>query len=268
MDSIIIIIPTHSAYIDICENFLALLQKNWVECPYKVIISLTGKKIELENYEVMYNGETATLPECIYNAAKRYSAKFYMCFLGDAFINKKINFLEIKDLYSFMIQNHINYCSLTPVIPHKKVNNVNEKFRYINIKDRYSHNFIAFMASLKFIEDEFKDKLTDLDFEIKYLNLANNTNKSYYFTDRIIATRNIFEILPGIKKGKWDRMILKKLEKKNPEIRFSEREKMSYRKILINRCSYYLQPIFPNILRIILKKMIKKYLKVNFTTEI
>ena len=50
----IIIVPTHSSYIDICENFISVLHKNWSPENYICILSICGphtvKKFLVDGY--------------------------------------------------------------------------------------------------------------------------------------------------------------------------------------------------------------------------
>ncbi len=84
----VIVLPTHSDYIEITKIFLQLLKKNWSDCPFKIIISVTGEKIVVDDAEIVYNGKKASLIDCLVNVSKQYNSKYYISFLGDAFINK------------------------------------------------------------------------------------------------------------------------------------------------------------------------------------
>ena len=90
MHDFLIVLPTHSNYCKITENFLELLKKNWKDCPFDVIVSITGEDVRLDGVRSVYNGKNATLIDCLVNASKKYKSNYYISFLGDAFINKAI----------------------------------------------------------------------------------------------------------------------------------------------------------------------------------
>lgn len=264
--NILIVIPTHSNYIDICIDFLKLFSKYWEDCPYKMVISICGAKTTIPGYDVICNGSNATLPQCIYNAAQQYNADYYMCFLGDAFITKMVDTNLIKKIIEDIYINNINYCSLLPMYRKSKEKRIGKDLRYINSDDRYSHTFIAFICTSKFVLEEFNDCITDLDFENKYLNLT-NLKKKEYFKDRVIVKSNYLNLYPGIKKGCWDRRVLHKLKKENPELDFSYRKKLSFKTTIINFLSFKLSAHLPNKIRIFIKKNCEKILRIKFVTK-
>lgn len=240
-NELILVIPTHSNYMDVCDIFLELLEKNWSDIKFKIVISLTGNNIKYKNYEVLYNGETASLPTCIYNVAKKYDSDYYLCMLGDAFINKKICNFDVTELLSALKENKINYCSLLPRKSIKKQKKVNNWFRYIYSKDRYNHTFVSFFASKTFIYNEFSNGCSDLDFENKYLQIAEDNSKSFYYNDRVVLTKNNFNIIPGINKGKWDRYAYKILKRNNENIVLCDRPLQSKSNYIVD---HYLTKVY------------------------
>ena len=65
-----ILIPTHSAYMDICENFISVLRRSWKDCPYPVKIALCGKQTDSDIAEKIYCGEGTTLTKALVEAVK------------------------------------------------------------------------------------------------------------------------------------------------------------------------------------------------------
>ncbi len=231
---LIIVMATHSSYIDICKNFLELIKKNWADCPYRIIIALTGDDVEDDfgSCEKYYCGKQSTLTDCIRKVSDIYKFKYYMCFLGDAFLSKKVSDDDVKDFVDEIEKLDIDYCCLYPKVPIKKCKMAGKWTRYINSLDRYSHSFIAYIASKRFIDSEFGLGSNDLKFEVKYLKIASEKNE-YYFDKHVILKNNIFNIKPGIVKGKWDRIVLSNLRRNNPEIDFAYRPKISIFKQLL-----------------------------------
>lgn len=263
----VIIVPTNSAYLDVCKNFFELLMINWKDCTYKVVFSICGNDEKFSMDESVYNGPNATLTECIVNASNMYPADYYLVFLGDAFVSKKVKTEDVKKCL-FELKNYkINYCRLQPkatVIKQKKAGTL---LRYINVKERYAHSFISFIATKEFINSEFGPNITDRDFELKYLELANKEDISFYFDDRTILRKDIFHIMPGIEKGKWDRIVLRKLKRNYPEIDFTKRELISIQKEMFLMMRSKVYPIIPNNIRRFIKNKMKIKAKDLFDTE-
>lgn len=261
----LIILPTYSNYLDVCFCFLELLEKKWENHP-KVILSIIGDNKSIKNYDFIYNEKGTSLPKAIYNATKKYKADYYFCLLGDAFITENINQQFVERLLSIMTEKKINYCSLLPVKSSLQPKKNRDIFNYIKYQDRYSHNFIAFIASEKFIQEEFSNNITDFEFELKYLKIANEMLKGY-FDDRIILNRNYMNINHGISKGKWIRKTYKMLLKQNLDKPLPNRRIMSIKETLLLNVGLLINWIFPNKIRILLKKFLSKYLFMKFPTK-
>ncbi len=263
MPKINIIIPTHSSYKNTVLTFLQLLEKNWQNCPYDIIVSMTGKKTKIEKYTVLYNGKNASLIDCLANATKKYPSDYYISFLGDAFINKKINAAETERILETLAQNKIDYCSLNYVRNYKKAKNFDSRLRYINPRDRYSHSFVAFVASRDYILNELTNFSSDLDFEKHYL----ACKSSFYYNNHLIVKQNYFNILPSIEKGKWDRINLCRLKHDNPEVKFEQRPISSLTYSLIVHARKKIIRFLPSGIRNASKKILSKTTGRQFTAE-
>lgn len=166
MKKILVSLVTHSAYKDVCDNFIALFDKNWHNCAYDFCISVIGEKISFPGQNTVFHGENCTLPEALYNVVNNSEYDYCISFLGDAFINKSIDNKMVESLIKELDENNIAYCNLIPRIAyrfHKKMATKNT--RYISTSDSYNMSFVAFIASREFILKEFAGKVTDLDFE-------------------------------------------------------------------------------------------------------
>lgn len=268
----VIIITSHSAYLDVCQNFIFLFNKYWNNCPFKIVLSYYGENINVadnfQNVEVLYNGEKTTLPTCIYNVKKKYNADYYLCFLGDAFITKKIDTDTVNDILISLKENNISYCNLKP--KHILYNlmskyKIDEYQRYLTVNERYGVSFVSFIAASDFIEKKFRNGITDLEFEIEYLNKGIIVEKDPFFYS--ILKKNIFNIYPGIVKGKWEKTVLNKLKKENPEFEFCKRESLSYKSEIIIKISRITSNFVPNKMRKKIKKIISLLFDFKFNTK-
>ncbi len=264
----VIILPTHSNYIDICENFLYLFYKNWSNCPFKVVVSITGKDVKLKNTNCfsIYNGKDSTLTECIVKATKEFNADYYMCFLGDAFINRPVDNKWISRLLVLMKSEKIEYCSLMYVKNYARKKSLTEDFRFISSIDRYSHTFVAFVASNNFVQEIIAKCKNDFEFECKYL--KNQTGQdAYYYSNHIIVTHNILNIVPAITKGKWDRIAYNKLRKSNPEMKIAKRPIENWGETFYQHAHDKFISFLPYSIRISIKRILSNKTKKIVTKE-
>ena len=255
-----IILPTNVKYLDIVRNYIELLKVNWPEAYKRLIISVSGpvdESISFNDIPIVRNSELASLPSCVLNATLNYRADYYLVFLGDAFIFKRINNKSVESLLSSLLKENISYCRLLPQLSLYKKNN-QKSYRRINTDERYGHSLIAFGASPKFIKTEFSHNITDRDFEQKYLKLANK-KENVYFKNRVILQKNLFHILPSIQKGKWDRINYFYLKKKYPKINFSNRKVIGWKYECILQLRRLILPVIPDYIRIKIKNKNCKY---------
>lgn len=266
MSKVLVSLVTHSKYQDVCDDFLKLFEKNWSDCAFDFFISVIGENIEFEGKKTIYHGKNCTLPGAIYNIMYNSEYDYCISFLGDAFINGKIDNREIEELINCIIQKKIEYCCLIPRIPFRfKELIACDKLRYISSEDSYNISFVAFIASKKFISNEFNNEITDLDFEMKYLK---NADGNYYkYTDKAIVRKNIFNIFPGIDAGEWNRHSFNKIRKANRNIVLTNRKKVSIFKTLTNDCIHILQVFVSKGQRMKVKKILGKVPGIDFVTK-
>lgn len=260
----VLVLPTNSSYLDVTENFLELLRINWPDCPYEVVVSITGEDIKISGYNCIYNGDDATLPDCVKAVAKEIPAKLYLCMLGDAFICSKWNNEIFESILDEMITHKIQYCSLKKTRLYYKEKDYNKYLRYINHNDRYGFTFISFIADKKFIDTEFRHRTSDFDFENQYLRIANKKDGKYYRYG-ISVKENYFDIHPGIIKGKWERGVYRLIKGKYNRLNLAERELLSIPLDMYYRFSDYIAPVLPVSVRENIKKTLNKVCKVDIT---
>lgn len=262
--SCVIVLPTHSNYLGVCKNFVELLKKNWMDCPYELWISYAGDRTNIEwAFNTIYNGKAASLTECLYNLAEKVNADYYISFLGDAFINSRIDSNFIIELLKDIENNNIEYCSLMYVKNYYREKSFNEQFRYIHTTDRYSHNFVSFIASDGFIKSTLHTCNTDLEFEKHYLEVK----EKKYYNSHIAIKKNYLGLVPAITNGKWNRLAYNKLVRDNPDISFDEREVETLAESLYQVFHDEFIWVIPSGLRVRVKK-IMRLLGGRFATDL
>lgn len=260
-----VVVPTHSAYLDVCRLLLDFINKYWKQCPYEIVVSYFGVEQQVDFCKAIYNGSENTLTNCVKSAAEAFDSEYYISLLGDAYITSNWNQQILEEILKFMKDNKIDYCSLKPTKEYAKKKNAGERARYIHAKDRYGFSFISFICSKKFIETEFGEQTSDWDFEKKYLEIANDETADFYYTNAISVDRNYFDIHPGIVKGKWDRLVLRQLKRNSPEFDYGTRGKLSMAATTYVVMAELLEKSLPPKCRRQLKSLYKKITKVDTT---
>lgn len=220
-----IIVNIAYQYIDVAEVFFELLRKNWSDCPYR-IVCISDVRVE-QNFvkDVFIRQPEWSLPYSIYMAAKKFPSKYYLCLLGDAFVNSKVDTDKFESFVNKLSENKIQYCNLL----RRKYTHSNEPFEYLYIKEKYGVAFVSFLASKSFIEREFQNRnFTDYDFEIKYLKNCSKADSNAKYIDFVRINGNGFQIAHGVQKGKWIRKTYKQLIKTTKSLSKSERPLMGW----------------------------------------
>lgn len=259
-----IIIPSHGAYKDVCDVFLYLLKKNWPDCPFRIVLAIHTKPAKFDGYTTLFCEDTNSLMGCLAKTIEKYPSPYYFVFLPDALISRPIIKKEIDEFLSQLKQLKPAYCRLMPTRVNTHPKKASNWLRYIHTRDRYVHSFIAFLASKQFLLNEIKSCPSDLSFEVKYLQLANDKSVYYHFKDRFVLTKDIFHIVHGIVKGKWDRVALYQLRKDGLNIK---RARLSWAQSLYHYGYIRFMPLVPNKIRLGTKQLISKIRKKDFVTK-
>ena len=259
-----LVIPSHGAYEDMCLNFLHLLRKNWQDCPFRIVFAIHTKPIKFEGCDTLFCEKTNNLMGCLAKTIEKYPSPYYIVFLPDALICKPIVQREVDILLHQLKQLNPAYCRIRPTRVNTHSKKASSCLRYIHTQDRYVHSFIAFLASKQFLLSEIKSCSSDFDFEVKYLQLVNCKSASYHFSDHFVLTKDIFHILHGIIKGKWDRIVLHHLRRDSLIIK---RAKLSWLESIYHYVHIRIMPLFPNTIRLKIKQFVAKMCKKDFVTK-
>lgn len=216
-----VVVSISKIYKDIYNIFFDLVKINWPDCKWDIIEISDMDDTVYGKYQVK-KGKVDTIPDCIYRVSEMYPADFYMFFLGDAFITRRVDNTKVENLLFEMQENGFKYCNLLK----NHICRKNTFYERLKKTESYGVQFITFIASKDFINTEFNKKVTDFDFEQKYLIIASKATEEYY-ENYIAADKRLFGVLHGINKGCWIRKSYQFLRKKYPNIQLGNRRKQS-----------------------------------------
>lgn len=215
MEECVVVISTYSSYIDVCEIFFKLIKKNWPDCPYRMILAVIGEDIRISGVEGIYIGPEGKLTDCVVSVMKWIPANYYLCMLGDAFMNARVNTEEVSELLKAMKEDGIEYCRLKPIL--KSDLNTVKPYRSTIFGRAYMYGFASFLANAEFIHRELSG-ISDLEFERKYMRDCEDAKNAVKYLHSAVLIKDIFHIVSGISKGKWDRRNYRIIKRDNPEV--------------------------------------------------
>lgn len=237
-DKLIIIVHVNEKCKDLSDIFFRLLNKNWIDCPYRIVVSYKNNIFKDYGFETYISISESGLANDVYEIMKEYEADYCISLLGDAFLSKSIDTKKMQAILDELMERHIDYCRLYH--SNNKVNSLTE----INLKEIYGVSFIAFFSSRNFACIELKGK-TDFQFEKKYLDISRGKageNLPFLFFS---LPNDVFGIIHGVVKGLWLRDSYKKIKAivdiDNTEIR----GKMSICNYLVFKMKVYLRNHIP-----------------------
>lgn len=255
-----IIIPTHDSYIDVFAVFIQLFEKNWKDCPYRLVLSCNGYAgTEYKNIDVVNNPGDAMITARVRNAAEKFPAENYLILLEDMFIDKPVNNGRFAEVLEFFKKAGLHYCKLN-----FKCAKENE-YTFPSKATPYGISFGAFICDNEYIDRNFDKNITGWDFENEQLKETLGHKKKEKFTDCAQCNGNPLNIVHGIHKGKWIRSAKKQIEKDNPEVDLGKRERLSRKETFKNRIYSAANRIGPKT-RVRIKRILK-HLGFKFTTD-
>lgn len=219
MENCVVVIPTFSQYLDVCGIFWELFQLNWGDCPYKIVMSVIGENVSINGLDTVYAGEKGYLSNCICAVTEKYVADYYICLLGDAMICNHVDTNEVNQLLQELKRDKISYCKIKPT----KIVGKN-LYRKIKKGEAYIYTFAAFIANRGFIDKEINGK-SDFEFEMEWYQSCLNGKDDA--EDIRIMNKDVFHIVSGISKGKWERSVYRFLRCKYPQFDLSFRKRLS-----------------------------------------
>lgn len=260
-EKVTIIVPTHDSCIDLFTVFMQLFNKNWSECPYKLVLSCNQYAAEEQYPEisVVHNSEDALITTRVRSAAQKFPAEFYLILLEDMFIDKPVDNVRVAEILDFLEKNRVHYCSLN--FKSSKRNT----YLFPSMAQPYGIAFGAFICDDCFIEKYLNKNITGWDFENEQLELTLQHKKKEKFADCAHCNGNPLNIVHGISKGKWIRSAKKTIQKHNPEINLGGRQLVNRRETFKNKI-YSAARIFGPRSRARLKKVLRHF-GFKFTTK-
>jgi hypothetical protein len=202
----ILIVHMNKRYADVAQVFNLLFERNWPDCPFKVIYSYSPSMFGNFNND-KYESKEGTLGDDVYKIMQLYHADYCISLLGDAFITDKVDTQQFLQQIRKLISRNFKYCRLY------HSSNRTKKLANIRKIELYGISFIAFMCSYDFAYNELKGK-TDLDVEKKYILIARKSRCTQdVYRDMYALPNTSLSIEHGIVKGKWARKVYKDINR-------------------------------------------------------
>lgn len=249
MKRIAIIVSVSSKYSDISDVFFKLLDKNFQECPFSIIVNYNDGFIYKDYGYISYvNENNNSLTYSIVDIARKFDYDYYICLLADALIINKIKYQQICDFFAKIEENKVQYCRICNVSKKDKT------IKRINKKNVWDVTFVAFVATKHFIIDTLSKYKSDLEFEEHYVKISNNIRKDEYYDDMYEDGTNCFQIIHAVKSGYWIKNARQKVIDNGIDIN-NHRDVMPRMEVLFWRIKQKARKYIKGNARIMIKKI-------------
>lgn len=118
MDNLTLFVSSADSYSDCWLPFFELLEKNWPECNFNIILNSEKKVFTYKNLPILcpvvQNKHKDTLPwgRRLKETLEYVQTDYILWILDDFFIRSKVNHRAFLEIFSYMIQNNIPHVSL------------------------------------------------------------------------------------------------------------------------------------------------------------
>lgn len=246
-------IHTCEKFSDIWDVSINLLNKNWNDRNMETLLitdNKTNKKYK--NVKIISVGEGLDMPMRAKEAMHEVKTKYIFLTLDDYFITKKIDTKKIIYLLDLMDKFNIDYLSFKNY--HKIQEVIDEKEKIykldLNSEEDYIVNLYPGIWRTTFFEKTLENKKNIWEYEVSLTECAKKENAVC-----CVSKGKQFEILDGIRKGKFLHKSYNYLKKNN--LYNGNRKVIGYSKEL----KLFIMDITKRILPLGVTKILKKILK-------
>jgi len=263
-----ILIVGYDGYKDVWDIDIHLLNKYWCNRP-KTYLSTSVLKPVYDNVEIIAAGEGSEWSKKAFYALKQIKSKYVLLLLEDFFISSPVNNNVVLDSLQLIKNNGIKfYQVLVQLIKSSWEKGApfqgNKHIKIIPQNKKYPLNLQAAIWDREFLLDTIgEENYNAWQFEIKQMAIANlNVDKIEYLID----DRNILNIEHTIVQSKYLRAPLKRILKKEPQIKISDREILSVKEDFKYHFKLLMYSITPKILVKPFKR-VGRWFGVDFVTD-
>ncbi len=257
-----LVIVSCDAYIDIVEQYLALLKNNWPEFSYPIVVATETLTLDDSNVSSITSGKNTTWTKRLIDAINYCGSKYILLTIEDLFISEKVDNSSILEVLSFIEKERIIYYRIPVFKVSKKSENYpgNENVELIKSNERYNVSIgTAFWDTQALLEIMGDGSMSAWDLENYFLKRAERADAGFlekYVSDR----RFLLHSVHMIKSGKWIPASVKAMRKKGYYIDIRPRGYIGLSdRIKLSKFYSFCSRKFPTGLRNLVKRILSVF---------
>lgn len=200
-----LVIVSCDAYVDIVKHYLALLEKNWPEFDYPIVVATETIALDNPNVSSITSGKNTTWTKRLIDAINYCGSRYILLTIEDLFISEKVDNSLILEALSFIKKEKILYYRIPVFKVSKKRERYpgNENVELIRRNERYNVSIgTAIWDTQELLEIIGDGSMSAWDLENYFLNQAESSSPG--FLDGYVSdTRFLLHSVHMIKSGKW-----------------------------------------------------------------
>lgn len=262
-NNLTMIIHSCDKFSDLWDGQIKLLNKNWPNRNFRVII-LTDENTnnkKYDNVEIICAGKGTEITQRLEYVIDSINTKYVFVTLDDYYLIKPVDNKKIEYLLDEMEENSYDYIRLFLRPKYRRKDKIKGKIKQyrIDTSRNYSVNLYAGIWTKEFIRKTlFKSTKNAWQYEVTLSRVANKENAKC-----IISLNKEYEILDVVRKGKFLHKSYRYLKKNN--LYNGNRKVNSYWYEFKLNIRTFIGRHCPNFLYKILKKIMKKFGKTYYS---
>lgn len=218
MNDLTMLFCTCDAYIDLCDNFFALLKRYWPEYDGTVIFNSDKTNYHNDSYHLInveHPYPNSSWSQRLFDSLKLVETEFVILFLDDFYLESKVNNSEFLKCLTYM-KKHKNVKEIAftkePGIKRKKISELGD-FSFRRHLSLYKITAHIAIYRTSFLKNILKRNENAWEFEV------NGTFRSFFKKGSFICKTNDHFTFPYhygllVRQGKYDRGLKEYFEKK------------------------------------------------------
>jgi hypothetical protein len=219
-DKFAILVVSCDKYSDLWEPFFELFSRFWPDCPYNIYLLTNNVLSDIPKITTLRTGEDISWSDNLNKAVSQLKEEYILLFLEDLFLYDFVKEKEVMQILNWMIASNANYIRMNPTQPPDK--KFNELIGIVSKGTIYRASTVLSVWKKSVLMDLLKPGENAWDFEIK------GTKRSDKYDGFYSARKDLFPVINGVVKGKWERGAVKKMNSLGVTINLSKRKIMSY----------------------------------------
>jgi len=218
-DRFCVLVVSCDNYSDLWVPFFKLFWRFWGDCPFRVYLLVNEKEISIPNVHVIRVGKDISWSDNLISALTYVNEHYILMVLDDLFFIDYVSNQNILRVVDWILQHEPNYVRMKPSPkPDKPYNGI---VGIVSKGTIYRTSTVMSVWKKEILIDLLKPGETAWEFEI-YGTVRSDKYDGFYST-----WEDLFPVVNGVIKGKWQRNVVKKLQSLDVEININGRKVMS-----------------------------------------